>query len=106
MSRLRQPWGTYPPIFFWIDADADRASTSSSIQNLALVRDGYRCLITGALETDRWEQLSRPADELHGTVQAAQIIPFAMASSGQESSVFVCKPPHGPRGVLNAKKDY
>ncbi|KAJ5773719.1 hypothetical protein N7457_008615 [Penicillium paradoxum] len=44
------------------------------------LRDNYRCVITGQLNTDQWEHEGEPGDVLYGPTEGAHIIPFAFAS--------------------------
>ncbi|KAF7168427.1 hypothetical protein CNMCM5623_001480 [Aspergillus felis] len=44
-------------------------------------RDGYRCCVTGCLDTKKWKQNGYlPADELHDFVEYANVIPCSYAS--------------------------
>ncbi|GFF84561.1 hypothetical protein IFM47457_06522 [Aspergillus lentulus] len=44
-------------------------------------RDGYRCCVTGHLDTKKWKQNGYlPADELHDFVECANIIPCSYTS--------------------------
>ncbi|EKV05517.1 hypothetical protein PDIG_83150 [Penicillium digitatum PHI26] len=44
------------------------------------LRDNYRCVITGQLNTDQWEHEGEPGNVSHGPTEGAHIIPFAFAS--------------------------
>lgn len=44
------------------------------------LRDNYRCVITGQLDTDRWEHEGEPENVFYGPTEGAHIIPFAFAS--------------------------
>lgn len=44
------------------------------------LRDNYRCVITGQLNTDRWEHEGESENVFHGPTKGAHIIPFAFAS--------------------------
>lgn len=43
-------------------------------------RDGYRCVVTGHLDTGTWVRRGRPEDVYFAPVEAAHIIPFSYAS--------------------------
>ncbi|CRL26460.1 unnamed protein product [Penicillium camemberti] len=44
------------------------------------LRDNYRCVITGQLNTDQWEHEGEPENVFHAPTEGAHIIPFAFAS--------------------------
>ncbi|KAJ5130237.1 uncharacterized protein N7515_006276 [Penicillium bovifimosum] len=44
------------------------------------LRDNYRCVITGQLNTDRWEHEGEPENVFYGPTEGTHIIPFAFAS--------------------------
>ncbi|KAJ5213049.1 hypothetical protein N7449_000218 [Penicillium cf. viridicatum] len=44
------------------------------------LRDNYRCVITGQLNTDRWQHEGEPENVHFGPTEGAHIIPFAFAS--------------------------
>lgn len=57
------------------------------------LRDNYRCVITGHMNTDHWRSQGRPNDVAFGPTEGAHIIPFAFASWSRTSEA--------PRGKSN-----
>lgn len=45
-----------------------------------LRRDNYRCVITKALDWQKWEEMGEPDDLESDYIEAAHIIPFSLAS--------------------------
>ncbi|GFF27081.1 hypothetical protein IFM58399_01600 [Aspergillus lentulus] len=58
-------------------------------------RDGYRCCVTGHLDTKKWKQNGYlPADELHDFVECANIIPCSYTSwAGSKRNGIITMPP-------------
>jgi hypothetical protein len=53
-------------------------------------RDGYRCCVSGHLDTRKWKQNGYlPADELHDFVECANIIPCSYTSWAGSKVFFV-----------------
>ncbi|KAJ5950415.1 uncharacterized protein N7479_008828 [Penicillium vulpinum] len=58
--------------------EPERRDPSFAVQ--LQLRDNYRCVITGQLNTDQWEKEGGPANVFHAPTEGAHIIPFAFAS--------------------------
>lgn len=53
---------------------------TSQFKELCLKRDDNRCVITGELDIEYWEELNRPEEPYFGRTEGAHIIPFCYAS--------------------------
>ncbi|CDM35412.1 unnamed protein product [Penicillium roqueforti FM164] len=65
---------------------------TSQFKELCLKRDDNRCVITGELDIEYWEELNRPEEPYFGRTEGAHIIPFCYASWESAEVLYRCFP--------------
>ncbi|KAK2754679.1 hypothetical protein FQN54_006812 [Arachnomyces sp. PD_36] len=64
----------------------DPETRDSKFRAACLRRDNYRCVVTGHIDGERWEELGEPEDVMHADLEASHIIPFSTATWNDSSA--------------------